>query len=93
MLCDYFLSSVTDGLQPNAEESGTGCRRLAIGLQACAQTHTPTHPHTHFPLPIKHDWLPLHCLSTTYIHEFNFVVFTREMHYLLLTYRLTFVID
>lgn len=32
MLCEYFLYSVTDGPQPNAEESGMGSRRLATGL-------------------------------------------------------------
>lgn len=70
MSFDYFLSSVTDGLQPNAEESGTGCRSLAIGLYA--QTH---HAHIHT-LPFSHQaWLATSLLPllTTYIHQFNFV--------------------
>ena len=44
-----FFSTVTDGLQSNAEESGTGCRGLLITLYADTQTHA---------LSIKHDQLP-----------------------------------
>lgn len=68
MLCDYFLSPVTDGLQPNAEESGTGCRRWATGLWT--RTHTDTHTHT----------LHQECFitSTTSIHHIGFVVFMSD---------------
>lgn len=49
MLCDYFLSSVTEGLQPNAEESGTGLQEASHGgfRQAHIQRHTHQHKHIH----------------------------------------------
>lgn len=50
MLCDYFLSSVTEGVQPNAEESGTGLQEDSHG--GCGQrtrTHALTNTNTHTP--------------------------------------------
>lgn len=47
MLCDYFLSSVTEGLQPNAEESGTGLQEASHGGFRQAHTHAHTRMHTH----------------------------------------------
>lgn len=49
MLCDYFLSSVTEGVQPNAEQSGTGLQEDSHGGcgSACTQTHTHTCARAH----------------------------------------------
>lgn len=47
MLCDYFLSSVTEGLQPNAEESGTGLQETSHGGFKQAHIQRCTHTHTH----------------------------------------------
>lgn len=52
MLCDYFLSSVTEGVQPNAEESGTGLQEdshggdVWVGMRAHTHAHALTNTHT-----------------------------------------------
>lgn len=56
-----FFPSVTDGLQPNAEESGKGCRRLHTGL------NTETRAHTHFPSSM------ISYLSEALLYYFKFI--------------------
>lgn len=70
ILCDNFLSSVTEGLQPNAEESGTGLQEASHGA---AGRHTHTRTHTQ----------PFYCLSTNCMHQLNFGIFIYDKYYLL----------
>lgn len=42
MLCDCFLCSVTEGVQPNAEQSGTGLQEDSHGGMWVGNTHIHT---------------------------------------------------
>lgn len=77
MLCDYFLSSVTEGAQPNAEESGTGLQEDSHGGcgSACAHTHT----HSQIQIHMRH---PLRSQNEC-MHRLNFVIFIHSKCYLL----------
>lgn len=82
MLCDYFLSSVTEGVQPNTEESGTGLQEDSHGGcgSACAHTRARSQTHVRHPLRSQNE-----CM-----HRLIFVIFIHSKYYLL-THGLLFV--
>lgn len=69
MLCDTCLSSVTEGLQPNAEESG----------RVLQEEHTHMHTYTRFEIVVVAAWKWVYVFEYMRWHLLRIILCVREI--------------